>query len=303
MNDFLFTVFTPTYNRAHTLPRLYQSLCAQRVRNFEWLIIDDGSTDGTEDLVNGWQREEQTFPIRYVKKANGGKPRAINDGVQIAQGRYIHLMDSDDYMTPDAMEKLTRWVAEIDQDDRFIGVGGACGYENGAYIKGVPPQVNRDGYVDATNLERARYALDADMTEAYKLDIFRRFPMAQWPGENFAPEQIALNEMALAGYKLRWHRDIILIKEYMEDGLTRGAFDLERKNPMGYAMMYNHKLKYPGISMKERFHAACQHVALSLVGKHPAYILKSHRPLLTLLALPAGWLLSFRRRKQFNQCI
>lgn len=82
--------------------------------------------------------------------------------------------------------------------------------------------------MDATNLQRDKYNLDADMCEAYKTDIFKKYPMAEWPGEKFAPEQIALNEIALDGYKVRWHADIIYICDYLNDGLTKGSRILEK---------------------------------------------------------------------------
>lgn len=300
MNKPLITVFTPTYNRAYTLPRLYDSLTRQKKSNFEWLIVDDGSVDETKELIEGWIAQEQRFSIRYYQKENGGKPRAINFGIQKAKGSYFLMIDSDDYLTDDAIAKFTGWINEIDQKDNYIGVGAARGYSREEYIKGVPPKVNANGYTDATNLQRSEYDLDADMTEAYKVDIFKQFPMAEWKNEKFAPEQIALNEIALAGYKIRWHKDIVCVCQYLEDGLTKGSFDLERKNPIGYAMMYNHKLKY-NISAKEKFHAACQHIALSIYAKQPKYILKSNAIKYTILALPFGWLLSFRRAKQFRE--
>ena len=296
----LFTVFTPTYNRAYILPKLYDSLCTQTAKNFEWLIVDDGSSDNTEDLVNAWINNGHDFVIRYVKKENGGKPRAINDGVTLACGEYFFMVDSDDYLLPDALEKMSLWLTDIQDECGFIGVGAAKGYPDGKYIKGVPPTVNESGFVDATNLDRSQYNLDVDMCEAYRTDIFRKFPMAEWPGEKFAPEQIALNEIALAGYKLRWHSDIIYICEYLEDGLTKGSRKLEKNNPMGYAMMYNHMLKY-GYGFKKNFHCACQVIALSIYGRHPEYLLKINSKLHMLLALPCGLVLSVRRAIQFRK--
>ena len=295
-----FTIFTPTYNRAYTLSILYNSLKNQTCKDFEWLIVDDGSTDNTCELVREYIKEEKKFPINYYKKENGGKPRAINYGIKLAKGKYFLMIDSDDYLVDNAVANMKNWCKEIDKDERFVGVGAARGYEKNVYIKGVEPLVNKNGYIDATNLQRERYNLDADMTEAYKTNIFKKYPMAEWSGENFAPEQIALNEIALAGYKLRWHKDIICICKYLPDGLTKGSFELERKNPMGYAMMYNHMLKYPD-SLKNKYHAACQHIALSLYGKHPKYIWKSNKLWLTILALPIGVVLSVRRKKQFDK--
>ena len=88
----MITVFTPTYNRAHLLSNLYQSLLQQKAEDFEWLVVDDGSTDGTEELVNQWI-EEAAFTIRYFKKENGGKHTAINKGVQLAEGDLFFIID------------------------------------------------------------------------------------------------------------------------------------------------------------------------------------------------------------------
>lgn len=295
----VFTVFTPTFNRGYILPELYDSLKAQTFQDFEWLIVDDGSTDETSDLINGWIKEN-IISIVYKKKENGGKPRAINYGIPFASGEYFVMVDSDDTITPDALEKMSQWVDEVAEDSTFIGVGAAKGFPDGTYIKGIPPVVNANGYVDATNLQRGYFNLDADMCEAYKTDIFRDFPMAEWAGEQFAPEQIALNEIALAGYKLRWHKDIIYICEYRDDGLTKGSRSLEKNNPMGYAMMFNHMLRYPS-SIKRKFYVACQHIALSIYGKHPSYIFHTFAWKYTIPALPFGVILSIRRHIQYGK--
>lgn len=298
MMELLFTIFTPTYNRAYILPRLFDSLKEQTIKNFEWLIVDDGSTDSTDEMVMKWKGENVGFDIVYLKKENGGKPRAINFGVQHAKGVFFLMVDSDDCLVSDAIWKFTLWVQEIQNDDRFIGVGAARAFPNRQYIKGHAPDVNELGYVDASNLERKKYNLDADMVEAYKLDILKKYPMAEWPGEKFAPEQIALNEIALAGYILRWHKDIVYICDYLADGLTKNSQMLEKDNPMGYAMMYNHMFKYENTA-KRNFFIACQFIALSLYGKHVEYLFKTNNWFYTIIALPFGVLLSVRRKWQF----
>ena len=194
-----FTVFTPTYNRAYILPRLYQSLREQTCKDFEWMIVDDGSTDDTGKLVAQWEDQNNGFDIHYYKIQNGGKPRAINFGITKANGDFFFMVDSDDHLTTDAVQKMLLWCKEIEDDPTFVGVGAARGYPDGSYLKGTAPRTNEHGYVDATNLERNKYDLDADMCEAYKVSVFQQFPMAEWPGEKFAPEQIALNEIALSG--------------------------------------------------------------------------------------------------------
>lgn len=300
-NNILITIFTPSYNRGYIIENLYNSLKSQKIFNFEWLVIDDGSSDNTKDLFDKWVNEKNKFEIRYYKVENGGKPRAINIGLELARGKYLFMVDSDDYITDDAILKINQWIREIDDKENIIGVGAAKAYPNGDYIKGVPPIINDEiGYIDATNLDRYKYNLDADMCEAYKIDIMKKFPFFVWHNEKFVPEEIVLNEIALNGYKVRWHKDIIYICDYLDDGLTKGSWNLERKNPMGYAMLYNHKLKFTK-GIKDRYYCCCQHIALSIIGKEYRYIFESNDKLLNLLAIPCGIILSIRRKIQFNR--
>ena len=195
-----FTVFTATFNRGYILPKLYDSLKKQEIMDFEWLVIDDGSSDETEQLFQQWIHDETMFPIRYMKKDNGGKPRAINYGIQYAKGEYFFMVDSDDTLKPHALSKMKQWCKEIENKPQFIGVGAARGFPDGSYIKGIAPSVNEYGYIDASNLQRKDFNLDADMCEAYKTEILKKYPMPEWPGEKFAPEQIALNEISSSKY-------------------------------------------------------------------------------------------------------
>lgn len=296
----LITVFTPTYNRGYIIEKLYKSLQGQVAYNFEWLVIDDGSTDNTEELFKTWILEDNNFNIRYIKVENGGKPRAINKALKLAKGRYLFMVDSDDHIVNDATLKLEAWIKEIDDKDDIVAVGAARVYPNGEYIKGVKPDIDDNiGYLDATNLERKNYNLDADMCEAYKIDIMKKFPFVVWKGEKFSPEEIVLNEMSLQGYKVRWHKDKIYICDYLEDGLTKGNWGLLKSNPMGYAMLYNHKLKFEK-GLYNRFNCCCQHIALSIIGKEYGYIFKSNAKLLNIVALPFGIMLSIRRKNQFR---
>ena len=121
------TVFTPTFNRAYIIENLYRSLQRQSFRDFEWLIVDDGSTDNTEELINSWIDEKNDFPIRYYKKENGGKCRAINYGVDLAKGLLFFNVDSDDYLTDDALEKIATWEESLPKDKKFCGVVGNLG--------------------------------------------------------------------------------------------------------------------------------------------------------------------------------
>ncbi len=299
MDNILITVFTPTYNRGYIIEKLYKSLKVQSSFNFEWLVIDDGSSDNSEELFNIWCKNDNKFNIRYYKIENGGKPRAINKAVELAKGKYFFMVDSDDYLLEQAIKKLEAWIKEVDEIEDIVAVGAAKAFPNMRYIKGIEPDINESiGYLDATNIDRSKYNLDADMCEAYKVEILKKFSFNVWKGEKFSPEEIVLNEMALQGYKVRWHKDIIYICDYLEDGLTKGNWNLLKNNPMGYAMLYNHKLKFAK-GFKKRFNYACQHIALSIIGNQYGYIFESNAKLLTSLALPFGYILSIRRKKQF----
>ena len=114
------TVFTPTFNRAYILSNLYQSPQRQSFCDFEWLIVDDGSTDNTKELINKWKMEQNAFEIRYVWQKNGGKCRAINKGLDLAKGELFFTVDSDDYLTDDALEKIDCWERELPKNGIIV---------------------------------------------------------------------------------------------------------------------------------------------------------------------------------------
>jgi glycosyltransferase involved in cell wall biosynthesis len=295
------TVFTATYNRGHLIERLYRSLQRQSCFDFEWLVIDDGSEDNTRSLFDVWTKEDNLFKIRYYYQENRGLIRALNRGIQLAQGEYLAKIDSDDFVVDDFTANIINWIQGIQHVEGIYAVAGLRVSPAGIPLKGVWPKIPENiGYLDATDLERKDYDLDADMCEAWRTDVLRRHPFPVWDGEKFAPEQIVFHEIALEGLKIRWYPVPMSVCEYQEGGLTRGASRLEKQNPMGYAMMYNHKLKYMR-GIKQRLKMAMQCNALCFVGGHPEYILKSNALLLSLIMVLPGWLLSFRRKKQYNE--
>ena len=185
---------------------------------------------------------------------------------------------------------------KIKDDATFVGVGGLRGHSITAPLK----QPKFDGFIDATDLERAQYGLNFDCNEVYKIDILRKYPFIVWEGENFTPEQIVLDDMALDGYKLRWHSRVIVISEYLEDGLTKGSWNLIKKNPMGYAMLYDHKLKYH-YRLKDRIYDVIQMVAQSIIGRNPLYFVQSNAPILASICYPLGICVAIRRKIQYRK--
>mgnify|MGYP003608468867 CR=1 FL=1 len=214
----MITIMTPTYNRAYILPIAYESLKKQTCFDFEWLIVDDGSNDNTEELVKSWIADNNNFQVAYYKQVNGGKHRAVNKGVSLAKYDYFFILDSDDSLTFDAVEKVHEWINAIDDLDGFAGVSGLKGIGGNA----VGGKMNKP-FIDATNLERKKYGLLGDKAEIYKTEILRKYPFPEFEGENFLRESASWDRIAKDGFKLRWYNEIIYICDYIEDGLTKNT--------------------------------------------------------------------------------
>lgn len=190
----LLTIFTATYNRAHLIVNLYASLKRQKNFDFEWLVVDDGSTDNTSELFQNILKEKSSFQIRYYKQENQGLIRALNRGVSLAKGQYFAKIDSDDYVVDDYIETISNWIREISNLKDIYAVGGLRVDNKGRPLKGVWPLIPDKGYLDISDLERRERTylnLDADMSEAWKTDVLRAHPFPVWPIEKFAPEQIS----------------------------------------------------------------------------------------------------------------
>lgn len=242
------TVFTPTYNRAYIIKQLYQSLCAQTCRDFEWLVVDDGSVDNTEELFQKWQLECKAFPIRYYKKENGGKCRAINYALDLAQGELFFTVDSDDYLTEDAVEKIVHWESELPKDENYCGIAGNLGTAKEETIN----RMFETEYFDGTLLDRYR-CVDGERAIVIYTDIHKKYRYPEFEGEKFMTEAVVWNRMANDGYKMRFYNDIIWIYEYRADGLTKAGNTLFLNNPKGYGLWIKEKAEFQNIALKEKF--------------------------------------------------
>ncbi len=233
------TVFTPTYNRAYILGDLYHSLQRQTCMDFEWLIVDDGSADDTKALVASWQGEENPFPIRYIYQENGGKCRAINRGLKEADGRLFFTVDSDDYLTDDAIEKVIRWDGELPKDGHFCGYVG----NRGITPTQTPNRLFPGGYLDGTALDRYDQ-VDGERAFVFYTEIHRKYLYPEFPGEKFLTEAVTWDLMAHDGYKMRFYNDIIWIWEYKDDGLTRAGYRVFLENPQGTGLFFRQKAEF-----------------------------------------------------------
>lgn len=293
------TVFTPTYNRANTLPRLYKSLREQTCMDFEWIVINDGSTDSTDILFESWLEDDNKFPIHYLKVDNGGKNRAVNKGVEIAKGKYFFIVDSDDFLLPNAISFVLKCFSILPTNGNYIGISTIRGNLDKEPLNGDALIDKRKGYVDCNNLERSQYNLTADMAEVFYTDKLRLYPFPVWENEKFTPEAVVWDRIALDGYKLRWFDTIIYICQYQADGLSASTWSLLRDNPMGYAMLFNIRLEYNRI-LKDMIYNIVQYISCCCLAKEKRQILKCNRPLLAALLFPIGWMISIRRKRQLK---
>lgn len=230
----MITVFTPTYNRAYIIENLYRSLQRQTNKDFEWLVVDDGSTDDTEVLFKEWIKEK-SFAVRYIKTKNGGKHRAINLGLKEAEGELFFIVDSDDYLSDDAVESILSQYNYVKTDSEFAGVCGMRAYPNGRRIGGEVPFDIFEG----TGFDYwFRNNITGDSAEVFKTDIFRQFPFPEIDGEKFCPEAVVWYRIARAGYKIRYFNKKIYFCDYLPDGLTAKITKLRINSPLGAMLTY-----------------------------------------------------------------
>jgi glycosyltransferase involved in cell wall biosynthesis len=238
----MITVFTPTFNRAYCLSSLYKSLCKQANKNFEWLIVDDGSTDNTQELVASFISEKK-IDIVYFKQSNGGKHLAINKGVELSKTDLFFIVDSDDTLTIDATEFLQQEFEKIKDDQSFAGISGIRIDKAGNRIGG---NVNFD-VVSANFLDfRYKMKIKGDMAEAYKTKVLQQYPFPTIEDEKFCPESFVWNQIS-QDYKLRIFNKGIYICEYLQDGLTAKITKIRMQSPITSMMYYSQffKMKIP----------------------------------------------------------
>ena len=225
----MITVLTPTFNRGGRLQSLWDSLQKQTVKDFEWLIVDDGSTDGTKDLITQLQ-EKSDFPIRYIYKSNGGKHTALNVGIQTICSELTFIVDSDDCVTDDAVESILKI------HKKYRSQNNICGY---AFLRAFP-----DGKVNGKKFdvdEKIGSYIDvrvngddtgADKAEVFKTHCLKEFPFPEYPNEKFLGEDLVWVRMARK-YEMVHINKAIYVGNYLEDGLTNNRRKHNIASPVG----------------------------------------------------------------------
>ena len=265
MNDasYTFTVFTPTFNRAGTLHRVFASLERQTFRDFEWLIVDDGSSDDTRALVDRWS-STAGFTIRYVWQENQGKHFAFNRGVREARGELFLTLDSDDACVPEALERLHHhWQAiPVELREGFSGVTSLCKYEDGRIVGDRFP---RD-VTDSNSLEMVyRYGVRGEKWGFHRTMVLRDHPFSEILPREYLPEVMAWSRIARR-YLTRYVNEALRIYHVDRPSMVTGQrpekFAAGRR--LAHRSALNEQLDYFRWSPRRFLHAAGQYARLSL---------------------------------------
>lgn len=240
MENIRVTVFTPTYNRRECIKNLYMSLLKQSKKNFEWVIWDDGSNDNTFKLISELI-EENIIKIRYFYSENRGKHIAINEGVERARGELFFIVDTDDTLTYNAIEKIIEVWDSIEDKEMFAGVAGLkCDIRN--VEKNI--DINID-FIDETSIELKKlYPKIIEKAEVYVTKILKKYKFPYFNGENFMAESVIWYKIANDGYKIRLFNENIYLYEYLDDGLTKNYYKKRIDNINSTCYVYNNLMTY-----------------------------------------------------------
>lgn len=279
----LITVFTPAYNRAHTLNRTYESLLCQDCKDFLWLIIDDGSTDHTKDLVSAWKKKNNGFEIRYIYKENGGMHTAHNTAYENIDTELNVCIDSDDKLAPGAIRKIAEKWSTVKQQGYAGIIGLDADMETGGIIGiGFPPDM-RETTVIGYYAQGGR----GDKKLVYRTSVINQYP--QYPvfeGEKYV--SLAYKYRLIdQEYKMVVLNEVLCEVEYQQDGSSLNMYRQYLKNPKGFAFWRKIRLQYPE-SRKRIFIDCIHYVSSSILAKNKNFIAESPRKLFTILAIPFG---------------
>ena len=285
------SIITPTYNRAAYLERCFQSLQRQTCMDFEWIIVDDGSSDNTAEVVSAFRPEQ--FTLQFVQKKNGGKHTALNASHPFIHGKYVLILDSDDYLTETAVSEVLRAWAEYEQDEQ-IGVV--------TFLKGEVPDhpvcvvPDYDIPVEIMRYKRIKVT-QTDCCEVIRADLFKRYPFPEYPGERFVAECALWNRVSFT-HKCVYRNSVIYICEYLEGGLTDAGRAMRIRNPRGG--MFTSDLRMDRSNFfSQRVKYGLLYSCYGFFAQVPVkeQLKASRAPVLALACVPCGYAI-YRRWKQ-----
>ncbi|MED3939500.1 glycosyltransferase family 2 protein [Priestia megaterium] len=286
------TVFTPTYNRAYCIHQCYESLKRQTCKDFIWLIIDDGSTDNTKGIVNGWI-DENIIQIKYHWQDNQGMHGAHNTAYELIDTELNVCIDSDDYMPDDAVEKIIDTWKKYGSNEVSGIVGLDANHKNEIIGTQLSQHIKRSTLFDLYN----KYGVTGDKKLVYRTELTKQYPYPLFENERYVGLAYKYH-MIDKQYEMILMNEIICCVEYLEDGSSRNMLHQYRKNPRGFAFYRKEMMKLPFGSSSFKFRQAIHYVSSSLMSRNWRFLQETPSKRLTLLAIPLGIALYFYIKKK-----
>lgn len=290
----MLTIFTPTYNRAYILPKLYDSLCRQTVQDFEWILVDDGSTDNTESLAQQWL-EDNIINMRYIRQKNSGKSIAHNRGVKEANGELFVCVDSDDYLIDSSVAEIEA-IWQKENKPHRTGILAFRRYSN----KKVLTMLDDHTVIESTLRDAyKKHGLHGDTMLIFKTDVVRRFHFVVAEGEKFIPETYLYNQIDDVG-PMYIYRKALYVCDYQENGLTANVAKNLYNNYKSYVIYINSRLNGDE-SLTDKLKDTLRYEAIMIAHKEKKIIHRSVYPWMAAVVwLPAYVWAKIRYGKLMN---
>ena len=282
------TIFTQSYNRAHTLPRTYESLLRQTSKDFEWLVVDDGSTDNTRELVDGWINEAH-IPIRYIHKENGGLYTGYNTAYANIDTELCVCVDSDDFMPDDAVEIIVGHWRKYGSE-KYAGITGLDFFLNGEPIGGYFPENLKEGHlIDLTLYKIHR----GDTKQVMRTELMKKVsPQVGFAGEkNFNPSYMLLQ--VDDDYPSLFINKNLCFVEYQEgDSMSASIFKQYLNSPRSFAKMRLLSMSLKRHTFPNLIRTCIHYNSSCIIAGDSEWLSNSPRKFLTVATRPLGWLLT-----------
>lgn len=275
----ILTIFTPTYNRSNEIKKLYDSLEKQSDKDFVWLVVDDGSSDGTNDLIEKWQKEA-SFKIEYIWQENAGKSTAHNLGVSKTQTELFTCVDSDDYLSNDAVAMIKEvWLGQVEGDVGILALREVTRKKKETKEQGIRTTLG--------NAEKV-CGIKGDTMLIYKTNVLKKYSFPKFQGEKFVPENYLYDLMDREG-KLIFLNKVLYCGDYLQDGYTHNMAKVLKNNPNGYLAYIQQRISFDN-TITELLPDIIRYIAMSISAKKKSIIKNSDHAILTAILFPMGYL-------------
>lgn len=280
------TVFTPAYNRDYSIHLCYESLCRQTCKDFVWMVVDDGSTDHTKELIQQWMKNDNGFEIRYIYKENGGMHTAHNTAYAAINTELNVCIDSDDYMTDNAVELIVNFWIENKQN-KYAGIIALDITTDGKLIGTKLPEDKKS----TTLKEYYKSGGRGDKKLIYRTDVMKKYPpYPVFEGEKYISLAYKYT-FADKEYTLLIMNEPVCVVEYRTDGSSHNMLRQYYTNPRGFAFIRKFDMQQSG-SIKDNLRNSIHYVSSSILVKNRNFIKESPKKAFTVLAIVPGWALS-----------